>query len=701
MIPPRREIELGRGGGFCAFRQQGLYTVDKTLFIQHVIEAPYMSMLIPRPRRFGKTFNITTLKDFLERPASPERAEQIRTCFEGSKIWDVPSARRHFQQYPVLHFSFRACKAAAWAGTWHHIRQELSKMFEKHRLLLDVAGALSPGQAQWFRRGLEQSLSSDDFSLMLEILSQALFRLSGMPVVILIDEYDTPIHAALEHGYYAEAIAFFKRFLTLGFKDNDFLYKGVITGILRVSKENMFSDLNNVGVYSLLADAFVTDFGLTQEDVIQVLADQGCPELLPDIERMYNGYLFGHLPQVAIYNPWSTLSCIANPKHTLQPYWHGSGSPELLHTLVVKNGPLIHRELQQLLDSQTLETVVTEHVNLTALESSPVDLFSFMLFTGYLKASAVERDGDDFRVCLTLVNQELHAILSTLYRKWLGRGDANFGADPLLKAVLGGEALALQERLESILLHNASFLDGATRTPENFYQGLMLGLLVLLKQDYEVVSNLESGKGRADLLLLPRMEGKTGVVMELKVVKQGGTHAEALLAGLTQIQTKRYTARLEERHAQPIFVYAVAFDGKDVRVAVDSDRPALEEELLRRKQEQEAQARATLASTAVFPAGSLPGAPSRRIPVQERLALERLIVPRLTASDLRSLWSLCGFEPPIIRDDSLIEGWHALVLRCSVDGLLSDLVEVLGFTFRELEGHPILEKLRENGKPTV
>lgn len=269
-----RPISLGYSH-FHELRQRGNLLVDKSLFIHHVLQSPYTGMLMTRPRRFGKTLNMSMLKDFLGRAHA-----DMTPYFEDLQIWQVSEARVHFQKYPVIFVSFKDCKGKSWRVCWNLIREALCFMLLEHQAILSSQHLLDQKTIYWLDAALKNQLEPEEWSWTLKWLSQALATLHGAPVVILMDEYDTPIHNALEHGFYDEAISFFKGFLGAGFKDNPHLFRGVMTGILRVSKENMFSDLNNVGVYSLLHEHFKADFGFTEEDVRAVLDEHGCPHLL-------------------------------------------------------------------------------------------------------------------------------------------------------------------------------------------------------------------------------------------------------------------------------------------------------------------------------------------------------------------------------------------------------------------------------------
>ena len=692
--PSARKIDLGYSH-FYDLREQNLLLVDKSMLVQHVLTCSHRAALIPRPRRFGKTLNMSMLKDFFA--ISPI---DMTPYFEDLLIWQVPEARRHFQKHPVIFVSFKACKSMTWEGAWTLIRGVLTSLLSEHRSIRATPGVLDEETASWFDAALHQQLLPDDYKRTLAVLSKGLVSLHKAPVVILIDEYDTPIHNALEHGFYEQAVDFFRGFLGEGFKDNAHLFRGVMTGILRVSKENMFSDLNNVGVFSLLHEHFKGDFGFTEAEVRGVLDEQGCPELMPALERMYDGYLFGSVAPVEIYNPWSTLSCIADPNHLLIPHWHKSGSPELLHRLVLQHGPNIHADLRTLLAGETLQKQVSEHINLTTLRQDDAELFGFMLFAGYLKAVQAAQDGLYWKVRLGLVNGELKFILDQLYQDWLKQTLGASGTQTLVQAVLEGDVETFQGQLEQLLRHYTSFMDGAGATPEHFYQGLMLGLMVLLKEDFTVLSNLEAGRGRADLQLIPKASGRPGVVMELKVVRKkdsGSGLLESVLDALTQLTEKQYSTLLEAQQVSPIHRYGVAFTGKEVRVATPAQRPALEqalEQVLARALEQ--------AKAAALRKQAGRGTNSRRksappasvLSLEERLDLEELVLPHLTPSELERMWLRLTFPGAEFPRDTLLLQWEHLLTRAILSGQLPALATLLVRQLPALKDHALLAKLR-------
>ncbi|MFM7202606.1 MAG: PD-(D/E)XK nuclease domain-containing protein, partial [Myxococcota bacterium] len=428
-----------------------------------------------------------------------------------------------------------------------------------------------------------------------------------------------------------------------------------------------------------------------------VTVEQGCPELMPALKAMYNGYRFGAREPVEIYNPWSTLSCIADRYHELIPYWHKSGSPELLHRLVLKHAPHIHNDLKTLMAGQTLQKQVSENIQLRELGGNVDELFGFMLFAGYLKAMEAQQVGVYWDVKLKLVNRELEAIFDELYRDWFRNTLGSTGTERLVKAVLEGDVPSFQLQLEQILRKYTSFMDGAGKTPEHFYQGLMLGLMVLLRDSHTVLSNLEVGLGRADLQLIPKKPLQAGVVMELKVVQKSQALLEGVVGALQQLEEKHYETLLESQEIPTLHRYGLAFNGKEVRVAEFSQLEALKTSLEALKRSEQA---AKQRRTSRTPSGengrkaqaSAPLGPT--LTLEERLDLEDLVLPHLTSKELERMWLRLNFLLNELPREDLSLQWEHLLTRCTHTGQLASLSTLIQRQLPALKDHALIQKLR-------
>ncbi len=453
-------------------------------------------------------------------------------------------------------------------------RRRSRKTFEEHSYLL-AQGALESYEAEVFNAILHRRAGRADLVDALSLLSRLLARHHGEKVVILIDEYDSPIHAGYSNRYCDDVVAFFRDFLSGGLKDNVHLFKGVLTGILRVARESLFSGLNNIAVYSILRPELAVWFGFTEPEVQGLVEAAGQPEDLDGIRAYYNGYVFaGH----AIYNPWSVLWFLKSDDRIFRPYWIETSSNELVRELLLTGQQGVRADLETLLAGGTIDKRIEESIVLRDISARSDAVWSFLLFTGYLKAVEVSWVEGELVGKLAVPNTEVAIALRAMARDWLETQVG--GPDELramLDALLRGEAPVFEKHLARMVSASISYFDTASPEPERFYHGLVVGLLTSLSPRYEVRSNRESGYGRCDVMVLPRAAGQPGVVLELKRVdtEAGETKERALAAALRQIRKRDYAAELRERGAAPIHEMVAVFDGKRVYVrAAGAPRPA-------------------------------------------------------------------------------------------------------------------------------
>jgi hypothetical protein len=515
---------------------------------------------LPRPRRFGKTLNMTMLRCFFEK-----RAEDLSLFFADLSIWQAGDAyRAHFQRYPVISLTLKGIKLETFDLTWQVIQKRLSGLFEEHRALLDD-GALSEAEALRYRQVLDGSAELSVCADALLDLSAYLHRVHGERVVILIDEYDAPIHAGVAGGFARQVLDFFRLFLTQGLKGNPHLFKAVLTGILRIAKESVFSGLDNLAVYTLLRPEFSTCFGFTEPEVTALLAKAGREALLPAVRGYYNGYSFGG---TAVYNPWSILNFLQDGNARLRPYWVSTSSNDLVHEALRRHAFAIQPEIEALLSGGAVEREIDENVVLSDLATRVDAVFGLLVLSGYLRAEEVPGTSLEIRpYALSIPNREVRQVYTSTFRDLLREQLGGDGAVARLKrALLTGDAEALEEELGAFTRNVLSYHDTAGR-PEQVYHAFVIGLLATLEPEYEVRSNRESGKGRPDVILRPRQAGRSGVVLELKVARPGKkTLDEALAEGVAQIRERDYASELLAAGASPVHAFAVAFDGKVARV---------------------------------------------------------------------------------------------------------------------------------------
>ena len=556
---------------FRTLREQELVYVDKSQLVRELIDRRGIQVvLLPRPRRFGKTLNLSMLRCFFEK-----QDQDLSPLFQDLSIWGAGDAyRAHFQRYPVIHLTFKDVQSAHPADFQAAVRKKIQVLFDEHRHVLD-GGHASAREERDFCAVLEGTADRVVYERALLELSSLLSRQHGEKVVILIDEYDEPIHAGYVHGYVQEALSFFRNFLSAGLKGNPHLYRAVLTGILRIARESIFSGLNNLAVYSLLHPAFATCFGFTEDEVTALLDRAGEPDRLKVVQHWYNGYLFGG--QV-IYNPWSVLSFVADGAMEPRPYWVSTSSNDLIKHHLQRQAGRLQPVFEALLAGGGIEQVIDENVVLDGLGDHDSALWSLLVFSGYLKAEKRSRGPmEQAAHYLSIPNHEVRLVYSNTFRAWMEARMRGHGGDldRLVTALLGGDAVVLEEQLQAFVDNMLSYHDTGVPHPEYLYHAFVLGLLAVLEPGHQVRSNRESGRGRPDVMIRPVQPGQPGALLELKVARPGRkTLDEALAEGLAQLQQQGYAAELRAAGAAPIHAFAVAFDGKEVRVRVPAEAGA-------------------------------------------------------------------------------------------------------------------------------
>jgi hypothetical protein len=549
---------------FRKLREEGLEYVDKSDMIRDLIlRSGAEVVLFPRPRRFGKTLNLSMLRCWFEKTA-----EDLSHLFRDLAIWRAEEeVRAHFQRYPVIWLSLKETKLDRFERTLEAIQKKVRALFREHAYLLE-SDRLDEWQRADIRAILDGTASRGLLDRSLLDLSAYLHAHHGERVVILIDEYDEPIHAGYLQGYSKEILDFMRAFLGAALKGNPHLHRAVMTGILRVAKENLFSGLNNLAVYSLLREEHRGSFGFTEPEVAALAKRCGRSDKMGDIRAWYNGYVFGG---EVIYNPWSVLSFLDSFDGQPRPYWLSTSSNDLVKELLERYALDLQPLFETLLAGGGFERVLEENVALNELHLRQDALWSLLVFSGYLRAEFAGHDpmlGPIHR--LSIPNREVRQVYATTFRFWMeqrmnGRGGS---VERLTRALLGGDAEGVEEQLQAFVTNMLSFHDPGSLDPERVYHGFVVGLLAVMESSHEVRSNRESGGGRPDVLIRPRRPGEPGVVLELKVARpKKKTLKQALSEGLAQLGGMDYAAELRASGAAPVHAFAVAFDGKAVKVA--------------------------------------------------------------------------------------------------------------------------------------
>lgn len=534
------------------------YYVDKTDFIRQVIEEGSKITLLPRPRRFGKTLNLSGLRYFFEKT----EGNVYRPLFAGKSIENWKDFDKYQGKYPVILITLKDCKADTFESVQTKIGEELQREFIRHDYLLSDP-QLKEVYRPWFHAIYEGRATSEQLEGALRLLSDLLTSYWGMPPLVLLDEYDTPIHVAFDNGYYDKMIGFMRNFMSQVFKDNTDIFRGVITGILRVSKESIFSGLNNIAVFTLLDQPICSAFGFTQEETDRLLDDCSQGEHKEDVKTWYDGYLFGG---EVMYNPWSVLNYIMY-NGVFAPYWVNTGSDVLLRHLLADGPSQIRTGVEALIQGEPVRSVINDKLAFPDLLAKPTNIWSFMLFSGYLKASnPVLTPEDLIEYTLQVPNREVKTVFRTIIQSWIDGGPVkNDRLEIMLQALRAGDIDYFEEILNDFVIHTLSYYDTNGRDPEKVYQAFLLGLLASMS-DYEVSSNRESGFGRYDILLRPKGGKGQAVIMELKRLRKTETVEKALNSALQQIEDKKYDSILRKDGFTDILKMAITFDGKRVWV---------------------------------------------------------------------------------------------------------------------------------------
>lgn len=533
------------------------FYVDKTSFIKEWWESDDKVTLITRPRRFGKTLNMNMLERFFS-----VKYKDQGDVFEGLDIWNEEKYRGLQGTYPVIFLSFAGIKETVYDMTIRRFCEILQNQYIKNYYLLD-SDVLTEGEKKNYIR-MADYMGAEDAPTAMNRLCDYLCRYYGKKVIILLDEYDTPLQEAFVGGYWNELVSFTRNLFNNTFKTNSYLERAVMTGTTRVSKESLFSDLNNLKMITMTSNRYASCFGFTENEVFTAMDEF---ELInkDEAKKWYDGFTIGNMQD--IYNPWSIINFLDERK--LKPYWANTSSNGLISSLIRKGSKTIKMQFELLLSGQTIRSRINEEMVFNQLEGSEYAVWSLLLTAGYLKI--VEDYGKEYELALT--NYEVKMTFEDMVRDWFDEqaGDYN----DFVKSLLRGDLKEMNAYMNRISLNMFSSFDGGNHPsesamPEKFYHGFVLGLLVDLEDRYEVASNRESGFGRYDVMLTPLGQGGDGIILEFKVhdPKEESSLEETVKAALNQIEERKYEQTLlahglEEEHIRK---YGFAFRGKEVLI---------------------------------------------------------------------------------------------------------------------------------------
>ena len=527
--------------------EEDFYYFDKTKFIDEIVKDGAKVKLFARPRRFGKTLNMSMLKYFFD---IKERQEN-RKLFKNLYIEKTDSFKEQ-GQYPVVFLSLKDLKATTWEEMGEKIVVTLSDFFSEHQYILEE---LNENDTDKFKKVLREEANLSNLGTILKFLTKILYEKYNKKVVVLIDEYDSPLVSAYINGYYERAKNFFKTFYSTVLKDNSYLQMGILTGIIRVIKAGIFSDLNNLRTYTILSDVYTDSYGLTEEEVEKSLKDYGLEYEISKVKDWYDGYRFG---DSEVYNPWSILNFLQDKE--LRAYWVDTSGNDLINDVLKKITKDTVRALERLFNGEGLRQNISGTSDLSKLLDEN-ELWELLLFSGYL---TIEEKVDEDNYILRLPNKEVRTLYrKTFFERYFGRGNK---LSDLMEALIENRIDEYEEKLQEILLTSVSYND-TKKGNEAFYHGLIMGMGLYLEGEYITKSNIESGLGRYDFSVEPKNKNKRAFIMEFKSTDSVEKLEEVSKEALEQIEAKKYDISLKQNGIKEITYLGIAFCGKKIKIS--------------------------------------------------------------------------------------------------------------------------------------
>ena len=556
-------ISIGNQG-FDDIRGNQCFYIDKTAFIKEWWDAKDVVTLITRPRRFGKTLNTSMLNCFFS-----NRYANRGDLFEGLSIWEDEKYRQLQGTYPVIFISFADVKANNIQDAKTQVKMKVTELFNENTFLLD-SGILVENEAEAFKR---VSMYMDDVlcTSAVNMMCRFMQKYYKKKVIILLDEYDTPMQEAYVHGYWNEFTSFIRSMFNSMFKTNPYLERAIMTGITRVSKESIFSDLNNLNVVTTTSDEYCTCFGFTEDEVYDSLEKFGLSDKKSEVKKWYDGFVFGSHKD--IYNPWSITSYL--DKRKLAPYWASTSSNVLVSRLIQTAPSDIKQMMEDLISGREIIVNFDEQIVFNQLDTDESAIWSLLVASGYLKPDNVEYRGELLEPWyhLSITNLETRSMFSNMFKGWFKGTASNYNA--FVSALVKGDVEAMNEYMNDVALTTISSFDVGTHRsekahPERFYHGFVLGLMVEQSENYEIRSNRESGFGRYDIMMIPKKNNLPAIVIEFKVYnpRREQTLEDTVQTALKQIEEKSYDTELMARGIEKdrIRHYGFAFEGKRVLI---------------------------------------------------------------------------------------------------------------------------------------
>ena len=553
-----KKIGIGESD-FKGLRVRDNYYIDKTMYIKDIMDNESRVILVTRPRRFGKTLNMSMLKYYFDRTK-----KDSKELFQGLKILEQEEKyTSKLGYYPVIYVTLKDAGLMNYNLMMMQLKTIMMEVYYEHRYVLEKE-EMSEGERKIFNRMLSAEANDIDIMNSLKILSKILYQYYNKPVILLIDEYDVPLQNAYIQGYYEEAVSFYRTFYGVTFKDNPYLEKTVITGVSRVAKESIFSGANNFDVYTVLDDEFSDDFGITEEEMEKAIQDFGIEEDRKEIKKWYDGYRIGNTE--GIYNPWSILNYLKNKQ--LKQYWVNTSSNDLIK-LVLKNSSTIKEKMERLLKDEEIEVPINLETIIVGIENNEDNIWGLMLGTGYLKVTEVVNLAEHIYK-VKLPNYEIKLLFQQIINDWFKNKVIGNDLKSILKDLVTLNLDEFERKFRVLVKEMFSYMDVGENTAENFYHAFVLGMLVGLKDTYYVNSNRESGYGRYDIMLEPKEKSGNSFIMEFKVLDdiKEKTIEDTIKNAKEQIDKKEYEAILKEKGYTNITKMVFAFKAKEVKMEI-------------------------------------------------------------------------------------------------------------------------------------
>jgi hypothetical protein len=548
---------------FEEIRIKNLYYVDKSDFIRRIYEAEHKIFLFPRPRRFGKTLNMMLLRRYFEISETSKAP-----LFDGLKITEWEQFDYHLGRYPVIWLSMKDVKQDTWEISKSKITSLLQSEYLRHSYLGN-SEKISQQDKVFFDAILNRVATDDQYQDSILKLCEFLYLHHGVKPMLLIDEYDTPINNSYICNFYEECIGFIRLLYSNCLKDNNYVERAVLTGIYRVAKESIFSGLNNLKVSTLIDDEFADCFGFTTEEVHQLLIDTNALDREEDVQRWYNGYIFGK--EQVIYNPWSILSFLENTQRELKPYWVNTSSNDIIKQLIMEGDADVKQEIEVLLGGGTLKKAISEDVVFGNIQETPDALWNFFLFSGYLKLVNKVFDEQRQEGEFQIPNIEIKTIFKDSVLYWFSKSQTYNKFNVVLENLKKRRIKDFSKYFADFIRMTCSYYDFADKEPEKVYHALVLGMMVQLQTEYRITSNRESGYGRYDVMLHPLQPNLPAFVFEFKKFEDDDEASiqDTLTSAMQQMKTNNYAATLQQEGHTNIHLIAIAFKGKEVKMVYE------------------------------------------------------------------------------------------------------------------------------------